>query len=126
MQNRQDPIVIRNTIGSNLRYLRKVRGYSQATIGAVLGVSFQQIQKYERGRSRLSAGDIYQLADFMGIPITDFFSNLPEYKEMMPDIELMEIHRQLKKVTSSKVRRKIIDLAGLFIEENSANISPQL
>jgi transcriptional regulator with XRE-family HTH domain len=45
-------------IGARLRYARKARGMTQSALGAVLGVSFQQVQKYEQGRNRISASSL--------------------------------------------------------------------
>jgi transcriptional regulator with XRE-family HTH domain len=54
-------------IGRRLRHARKKEGYSQELLGAALGVSFQQIQKYENGKSRLSASGLLVAARFLGI-----------------------------------------------------------
>ena len=64
---------IRKVIGCNLRTLRVTAGKTQNDIGGFLGVTFQQIQKYEKGVNRISAEDIYQLAEFLNVSINDFF-----------------------------------------------------
>lgn len=60
-------------IGARLRALRKDRHISQKVIGDILGVSFQQVQKYERGIDRISAGAIQRISEKIGVPVGYFF-----------------------------------------------------
>ena len=64
---------INRHIGDRLRILREKRGLSQADLGAVLDVSFQQMGNYEKGRHRLSAGALFLLARFLGTSPAAFF-----------------------------------------------------
>jgi transcriptional regulator with XRE-family HTH domain len=59
--------------GYRVRVGRTLLGMSQANLGAKLGVTFQQIQKYERGTNRISAGMLHRLSGILGVPITFFF-----------------------------------------------------
>jgi len=61
-------------IGMRIRTLRLERGLSQAELGEVLGVSFQQIQKYEKGVNRVSAGRLHRVAEALGVPVTFFYA----------------------------------------------------
>ena len=63
-------------IGKNLRRIRKQLKRSQTEIATILGITFQQIQKYENGRNRLSAGNLYILHKTLDIPLDDFFRNI--------------------------------------------------
>ena len=63
-------------IGKNLRRIRKQLKRSQKEIATILGITFQQIQKYENGRNRLSAGNLYILHKTLDIPLDDFFRNI--------------------------------------------------
>lgn len=65
-------------VGSNLRRLRKSQKFSQADMGAVLGVSFQQMQKYERGHNRFPVEKLYILKQKFGIPYEWFFEGMPK------------------------------------------------
>jgi transcriptional regulator with XRE-family HTH domain len=56
-------------IGEQIRELRGGVGISQTRLGHVLGVSFQQIQKYESGTNRLSAGQLWLVCNFFGVPV---------------------------------------------------------
>jgi transcriptional regulator with XRE-family HTH domain len=59
--------------GKKLRTRRLMLGLTQTELGAAINVTFQQIQKYERGRSRVSASTLEKLAGTLGVPITYFF-----------------------------------------------------
>ncbi|WP_306224258.1 helix-turn-helix domain-containing protein [Bosea beijingensis] len=73
---RTEAEAINRHIGDRLRILRKKRGLSQADLGAVLDVSFQQMGNYEKGKDRLSAGALYLLARFLGTSPAAFFEGL--------------------------------------------------
>lgn len=63
-------------VGKRVRLMRKLLGMSQAELGALLGVTFQQIQKYEHGANRISAGRLYDLSRVMWVPVGFFFENM--------------------------------------------------
>lgn len=65
--------IIEKHIGRQLRKLRAERGISQQEIGNLLGVTFQQIQKYETGQNRISGGRLLSLAIYLKVPVSDFF-----------------------------------------------------
>jgi transcriptional regulator with XRE-family HTH domain len=60
-------------IGQNIRRHREQRGVTQAGLGAAVGVTFQQIQKYELGKNRIAASRLYRIAWVLGVPIEAFF-----------------------------------------------------
>ena len=70
MSNRQrtpTELAFNATVGSNIKYLRKTRNLNQSKVAAVLSVSFQQIQKYEKGANGICALKLKQLADFFKV-----------------------------------------------------------
>jgi transcriptional regulator with XRE-family HTH domain len=67
-------------IGARVRTLRLQRGLSQSELGKALRVTFQQIQKYEKGANRISAGRLQQIADVLKVPVTFFYSGLGEQR----------------------------------------------
>lgn len=77
--DRGDSAEVRGVIGSNLRSLRQVRGVTQEALGVELGLTFQQVQKYERGSNRISAERLYLLARILDCPVGAFFRGLPGY-----------------------------------------------
>ena len=60
-------------IGVKPRALRRDRGLSQGDLGRVVGVTFQQLQKYEKGVNRISAGRLARIAVALGVPVTAFY-----------------------------------------------------
>lgn len=64
-------------IGAKVREMRELRGLTQTQAGEMLGVSFQQFQKYERGTNRISAGALWTLAHKTAVPMSFFFVGAP-------------------------------------------------
>ena len=75
-----DPDPIDKHIGSKIRLRRLEIGWSQSKIGNGLGITFQQVQKYEKGTNRIAASRLYKLAEILGVPITFFFDGLQRSK----------------------------------------------
>lgn len=65
-------------IGKNLRTLRTLAGYTQTQIAEFLGITFQQVQKYEAGKNRVSAATLYRLKTLYDIPYDLFFGDIRE------------------------------------------------
>jgi transcriptional regulator with XRE-family HTH domain len=64
-------------VGFRIRAQRRLRGVSQAALAKQLGITFQQVQKYERGANRVSASTLYDIATALSLPVSDFFAGLP-------------------------------------------------
>ncbi len=60
-------------VGGRIRMRRMILGISQEKLGTVLGVTFQQVQKYEKGATRVGAGRLLEIANFLGVPVSYFF-----------------------------------------------------
>jgi len=69
-----DPVDLH--VGAKVRYYRKAQKVSQQTLGAALGLTFQQLQKYERGSNRISASKLHAIGCFLGVPVAHFFHGL--------------------------------------------------
>jgi transcriptional regulator with XRE-family HTH domain len=69
-------------LGRRLKSLRIRRGLSQTALGNVLGVSFQQIQKFERGAHRIRVSQLWQVADGLGVPVTKLLGVTGNTKEI--------------------------------------------
>jgi transcriptional regulator with XRE-family HTH domain len=63
-------------IGKRLRQARVAAGLTQTELGVYLGISFQQVQKYEKGRNRIGGGRLYKIARTLGVKITYFFDGV--------------------------------------------------
>lgn len=70
-----DPIDVQ--VGARLRALRKMRKLSQSDLASALGLSFQQVQKYENGTNRISASKLWQAAELLGVQVVDLFGEAP-------------------------------------------------
>lgn len=97
-----------------------LRNKSLKEIGNAIGVSFQQMQKYERGINRLSSCYLYEIAEILEIPINDFFpdskyriSNEPINfgSNNLSELELNNLIKYFSKIKSKEVRKKMVDLA---------------
>ena len=64
-------------VGAQVRQRRKALGMSQGELANAVGLTFQQIQKYERGANRISASKLHEIALYLSIPIAYFFDGLP-------------------------------------------------
>ena len=71
-----DPVDIH--VGSRLRLRRNLLGLSQEQLGRASALTFQQIQKYERGANRISASRLYALGQILSVPVTWFYDQLPD------------------------------------------------
>src|SRR3954471_25011680 len=67
-------------VGKRIRMRRLMSGMSQATLGGKLGVTFQQVQKYENGSNRIGASRLYHIAQVLDVPPAFFFEDLSEAK----------------------------------------------
>ncbi|MEW5687493.1 MAG: helix-turn-helix transcriptional regulator [Pseudomonadota bacterium] len=73
---RETPHPIDEHVGRRVRLRRKQRGLSQGSLAEALGLTFQQIQKYERGSNRISASKLYGIATVLGVPVGFFYEGL--------------------------------------------------
>lgn len=70
------PNAVDGVVGLRLREIREARRLSREAVAGGLGVSWQQVQKYEAGTSRLTAGHLYRLSQLLGCPVADFFAGI--------------------------------------------------
>src|SRR6195256_4022879 len=75
-ESRPSPIDIH--VGSRIRLRRTLLGMSQERLGEALGLTFQQVQKYERGVNRVGASRLFDLSRVLDVPISFFFDDMPE------------------------------------------------
>ena len=72
-------------VGGRVRGQRKLKGMSQGELGDALGLTFQQIQKYERGANRIGASRLYQLSRILDVPVAYFFDGMAQDIQMTQD-----------------------------------------
>ena len=121
-------------VGGRVRMRRKVLGVSQGRLAEALGLTFQQVQKYERGANRVSASKLYEIARFLSAPISYFFEGLsdpssgarqgavddgPELQvhEFLMTPEGLELAAAFPKINRPRLRRRILDLVRSLAEE---------
>ena len=73
--------IINAKIGEKIRTLRHMNGMNQTDLGKKIGVTFQQIQKYEKGYNKIVASKLYNLASKMNVEISYFFEDMDKTKE---------------------------------------------
>jgi transcriptional regulator with XRE-family HTH domain len=73
-------------VGQRLRARRSLLGISQEKLGEAIGLTFQQVQKYERGSNRISAGTLYRLGQALGVPVGFFFDSYDTAPQQDGDI----------------------------------------
>ena len=116
-------------VGGQLRLRRSALGLSQDQLGAAIGLSFQQVQKYERGANRIGASRLYEMSKVLHIPVSYFFEgfgglSLAEEGDSsyQPDPvmkrETLELMRAYHQILDSKQRRKILKLVQALAEES--------
>ena len=119
MSEEQGPDPIDVAVGLRLRTLRKSRGLSQDQLGRSLGITFQQIQKYERGTNRVSASMLVRAARFLGVAPTALLPEEGDPTPRSPAVlsllanmrgveELVETYARIK---SPRLRRAVLQLS---------------
>jgi transcriptional regulator with XRE-family HTH domain len=106
------PEEIDKHIGARLRFFRLHRGVSQTALADQVGVSFQQLQKYERGANRISARDLFVFARTLDVPVGEFFlggkdasqqpSGDPPPWLTRPELDLLKALKRIENVRSRK------------------------
>lgn len=114
---RRDPNFVDVHVGSRMRMRRQLIGMSQEKLGELLGITFQQVQKYEKGANRISASRLYYGAKILGVPVQFFF-------EELPGVEVnggMGEPREEDSVLSALMNVEGISLAKAFRDADSVN-----
>jgi transcriptional regulator with XRE-family HTH domain len=75
-EGRSSPVDVH--VGSRIRLRRTLLGMSQERLGEALGLTFQQVQKYERGANRVSASRLFDLSRVLDVPISFFYDDMPQ------------------------------------------------
>lgn len=104
-------------VGKKLRFLRTIKGMNQADVGSQINVSFQQIQKYERGVNSINAPKLYALAGAFDSSTSVFFDGLGETEKASDEIniseftpELVALIKAFNAIEDKALRNKILDM----------------
>lgn len=129
-------------VGGRVRLRRTLLGMSQEKLGDAVGLTFQQVQKYERGANRISASRLYEFSCILDVPVSDFFEDLAKEltthqgrfaaglrdrdqdeikREPMVKRETLELMRAYYRITNPRVRKRLFEfiksLSGSSDEE---------
>lgn len=108
-------------VGKRIRMRRLFLGMNQETLANALGLTFQQVQKYEGGANRVSASRLSAMADILGVPISFFFSDVAldgssqtpeeqESRERMERPETIELIRMYYAIPDAQVRQQFLEM----------------
>ena len=113
-------------------------GMSQEKLGELLGLTFQQVQKYEKGVNRIGAGRLYQLACILGVPVSYFYEGVtdqpaaifagadesaaPPVLEFLSSGEGLQLSLAFMRITAPKVRKRILELVKSLSEDRDIGI----
>lgn len=136
-------------VGSRVRLRRTLLGLSQEKLGEAIGLTFQQVQKYERGANRIGASRLYDLARVLDVPVGFFFEEMsaetqvsspaqsrgmheepePYEPDPMAKRETLELVRAYYRITDPQVRKRLFELTkslAITLEEEEAPVPPVL
>jgi len=120
-------------VGTRIRMRRKMLGLSQEKLGEKLGITFQQIQKYEKGTNRVGASRLQAMSDALEVPVAYFFPDPPSGEEggmkeesatfvmdFMSTSEGLDLSRAFTRIASAKIRRKVVELVRALADDHPA------
>ena len=117
-------------VGSRIALLRTASGLSQSALASSVGVSFQQLQKYEAGKNRVGASRLHAIADRLGVPVASFFgeaepeSAAPSGPGLLRIAGAMELLRAYDAIADAQMRRDILALAKSAARVSQAGAAP--
>ena len=121
------PHPVDSHVGLRIRMRRKEMGVSQERLAESLGITFQQVQKYERGANRVSASKLWEIATALRTPVSYFYDGLSDREsaaaqrdaaqDFLLSTDGIELMAAFPRITEASVRRKIIELVCVVAEE---------
>lgn len=117
-------------VGTRIRLRRKTSKMSQEQLGEQLGITFQQVQKYERGTNRVGAGRLWDISKVLDVPVQYFYDGLPdgvagehseppEIYQFINSSDGVALAMAVTQIKNKSVRRQILELArSLAAQEN--------
>lgn len=126
-------------VGQQLKIRRSLLGISQHKIGVMTGVTFQQIQKYEKGSNRISCSRLFEFAKILSVPIEYFFDGLSKSTSLNNSIfrdnedtfsysgsnveerEILSLIKYFTKIKDKNTRKSVLNLAKSLSKEQDSN-----
>lgn len=136
-ENKKKPNPIDIHVGSRIRLRRTMLGMSQEKLGESLGITFQQIQKYEKGTNSVGASSLQNISGILNVPVSFFFEDAPGDQaggttgmaeasssnyvvDFLSSAEGLQLNRAFVKIADPKVRRRLVDLVKALAAEGDA------
>jgi transcriptional regulator with XRE-family HTH domain len=131
-ENKKKPNPIDVHVGSRIRLRRNMMSMSQEKLGELLGITFQQIQKYEKGSNRVGASRLQAISSILSVPVSFFFEDAPTENppggfgesaganyvvDFLSSTEGLQLNRAFIRIQDPKVRRKILDLVKTLADD---------
>ena len=116
-------------VGNRVRIRRMLIGMSQERLGDLLGLTFQQVQKYEKGVNRIGAGRLFEVSRILNVPIDFFYEGVstqpgvsepeaaPPVMEFVSSGEGLQLSLAFMKIKDAKVRKRVLDLVKSLAED---------
>lgn len=127
MSDKKAPNDIDRHVGSRVRMRRMLIGMSQEKLGEALGLTFQQVQKYEKGTNRISASRLQQIASSLGVTIDYLYGGSESseghagfseggvaYEGEVLTADALKLLRAFQRIQDSRMRRKVIEIATVL------------
>jgi len=109
-------------IGRKIRTQRSLKGYSQAAVAKMLGVSFQQVQKYENGRNNITPAKLLQLSLIFDCGVADLFPVSGPHNDVLaftPSRRTLHLVQNFERIQSQKMKRHIGDLVRAIADQSN-------
>jgi transcriptional regulator with XRE-family HTH domain len=132
--NPRGPNAVDRHVGSRVRLRRQLLNMSQEKLGEELGVTFQQVQKYERGTNRVGAGRLWHLARVLDVPVSFFYDGVAEsvsqpgfsegdqtpiVDDFIQSADGVALAQAFARIKDSKVRRRVLELVRTLAAEEA-------
>jgi transcriptional regulator with XRE-family HTH domain len=130
------PNPIDKHVGSRVRMRRMMLAMSQEKLGDALGLTFQQVQKYEKGTNRIGASRLQQISNILQVPVAFFFEGAPDMNDggrtagnapspayvsdFLATSDGLALTKAFMRITDAKLRRRIVDLVEQIAGEDGA------
>ncbi len=132
----KSPNPVDRHVGTRVRMRRMLIGMSQEKLGEALGITFQQVQKYEKGMNRISASRLQQTSRVLGVPIDYFYEGAPQfdaeaaggfaesqspaYMAELTTNDGLNLLKAFASIKSARVRRRVVELVRALAEDDQA------
>jgi transcriptional regulator with XRE-family HTH domain len=132
------PNPIDKHVGSRVRMRRMMLGMSQEKLGDALGLTFQQVQKYEKGTNRIGASRLQQISDILQVPVSFFFEGAPTsasgtapvagmaeapspayVSDFLATSDGLALTKAFVQIKDSRLRRRIVDLVEALVDSRA-------